>query len=101
MRMQPRSVAAKMVAILGIFALHTAAFAGSGDAGSDVRGSLGASLADLSVDDGGGSWIFLLNAGFALAFLIAVRVLARQKTQRGPAARSAYRDIDQATQPFS
>jgi hypothetical protein len=100
MRMQLRLLTPTMVGILGIFALHTAAFAGS-DTGSDVRGSLGASLTDLAVDDGGGTWFFLLNAAFALAFLIAARMLARRQVTRSRSPRSAYRDVDQMTQPFS
>jgi uncharacterized membrane protein len=100
MRMQLRSLALTLVAILGTFALHSAAFAASGDAGSDVRGSLGASLADLSVDDGGGIWFFLLNAAFALAFLIAARMLARREPPRRTNPRSAYRKIEHVTQPF-
>ena len=101
MRMQPRSLVPTMVAILGTFALHTAALAGSGDTGSDVRGSLGASLTDLSIADGGGAWLFLLNAAFALAFLIAARLLARQKPLRGTASRGVYRGVEHVTQPFT
>lgn len=101
MRMQLRSIAPTMVAILGIFALHAPALAGGGDAGSDVRGSLGASLTDLSVDDGGGSWFFLLNAAFALAFIIAARLLSRQETRRQSSPRSAFRGVEHVTQPFS
>jgi hypothetical protein len=100
MRMQLHTLAPTLVAILGTFLLHSAAFAGSGDAGSDVRGSLGASLPDLSMDDGGGIWFFLLNAAFALAFLIAARMLARRESARRSVPRSALRDIDHVTQPF-
>jgi hypothetical protein len=65
------------VALLGLVsALGAPASASEVDPASAVRGSLGVSIDDLAFSHGAGATVFLLNAGFALAFAaicIAVR----------------------------
>jgi hypothetical protein len=74
MRIQLRAFAPTL---LGTVALHTMAYAGNGDPG--------ASLSDLSIDDGGGLLAFGLNAGFALVFIVVARLMARRAPRPPPA----------------
>jgi hypothetical protein len=97
MRVKLRSIVVS-IATAGMIALSASGFAADGDSSSSVRGSLGASLGDLSFDDAGGIWAFVLNAVFALAFIIAARRMARPAARQSGSARSTYSSADHVTQ---
>jgi hypothetical protein len=73
------AVAVGMAAV-GASLLSASAAAANGDASVGIRGSLGVSLGDLSLDTGGGTWAFVINAGFAVAFCVAACSMARGKS---------------------
>jgi len=85
-------------AAMGTVTGTVAASAANGDSSSSVRGSLGASLGDLSLDDGGGLWAFVLNAIFALAFIIVARRMVRPEPRQSGSARGTYASANQVTQ---
>ena len=87
MRIQLRALA---LTLLGTVALHTMAHAGNGDPG--------ASLSDLSIDDGGGLLAFGLNAGFALVFIVIARLMTRRAPRPTAAARTAHANVTHVTQ---
>jgi hypothetical protein len=87
MRIQLRALAPTL---LGTVALHMTAHAGNGDPG--------ASLSDLSIDDGGGLLAFGLNAGFALAFIVVARVMARRAPRPSGPTRTTYPTMTHVTQ---
>jgi hypothetical protein len=97
MRVKLRSIVVG-VATAGMVALSASGFAANGDPSSSVRGSLGASLGDLSFDDGGGIWAFVLNAIFALVFIIVARRIARPASRRSGSVRGTYSRADHVTQ---
>ena len=76
MRTQYMVVLASVAAAGG--ALIDSASAAGTESISSIRGSLGASLTDLSLDNGFGAWTFAINAAFALIFVIVARVLTRR-----------------------
>jgi hypothetical protein len=100
MRVKLRSIVVSVTAA-GMVALSASGFAANGDSRSSVRGSLGASLADLSFDDGGGIWAFVLNAIFALAFILAARRMTRPAARQSGSARGTYSSTDHVTQTLS
>jgi hypothetical protein len=65
------------IAATGVVLIDSAS-AASTEAISSIRGSLGASLMDLSLDDGFGVWTFAINAVCAVIFVIVARVLTRR-----------------------
>jgi hypothetical protein len=87
MRIQLRALAPTL---LGTVALHTMAHAGNGDPG--------ASLGDLSIDDGGGLLAFGLNAGFALVFIVVARLLAHRAPRTSGATRPSQPNVTHVTQ---
>jgi hypothetical protein len=87
MRIQLRALAPTL---LGTVALHTMAYAGNGDPG--------ASLSDLSIDDGGGLLAFGLNAGFALVFIVVARLMARRAPRPSGATRTTHSNVTHVTQ---
>ncbi|MEA3173474.1 MAG: hypothetical protein QOF42_885 [Gammaproteobacteria bacterium] len=100
MRFQLRSIAPALVGTCGMLMLNVAALAGSGDSASTVRGSLGGSLSDLSLEDGAGIGAFILNASFALAFVVAARMMTRHAWGQSGAKRGPYSNVAHVTQGF-
>jgi hypothetical protein len=74
------------VAAAGV-ALVNSAFAANPDSTSSIRGSLGASLTDLSLDNGFGVWAFAINAAFALIFVIVACALTRRMPSQSGSTR--------------
>ena len=82
MRLPLHSIAASAAALIGvILAQSSQASTMQIDAASAVRGSLGASLEDLTLS-GGGASVFFLNAGFALLFGLIAFMVRRVDTRR-------------------
>ena len=88
------------MAALAAAALFASAFAANGDASFGVRGSLGASLGDLSLDTGGGAWAFVLNAGFALACFVAAHRMTRGDSQRPGSPRRCFTAVGRLSTSF-
>jgi hypothetical protein len=84
------SVATVVAAFLAASLLSASALAASGDSNFGIRGSLGASLSELSLDTGGGTWAFLLNAAFAVAFLIGAHLMTRDSSQQSGPPRGRF-----------
>jgi hypothetical protein len=89
MRLKLRSVVAGF-ATLGMVALSASGYAANNDPSSSMRGSLGAPLADLSLDNDFGLWAFVINAIFALACIIAAVVMARHAPRQSGSTRGTY-----------
>ncbi len=66
------------VAAAGVGLIDSASAASNTESISSIRGSLGGSLTDLSLDNGFGVWTFAINAAFALIFVIVALVLTRR-----------------------
>jgi hypothetical protein len=70
-----------------VVAAHVPALAWSSDFGTNVRGSLGPSIDDLSLDASAGSWMFVVNALCALTFVMIARQITRDVSHpRDPGA---------------
>jgi hypothetical protein len=80
------SAAAAGLALLDV-ALMDSAFAANTDSSASIRGSLGATLTDLSLDNGVGLCAFNLNATFALGFIIVAFVLTRRLPSQSGSSR--------------
>jgi hypothetical protein len=79
MRLHFQTAVPAALTLVGLVsALNAPALASEPDPASGIRGSLGVSLDDLVVSHGAGATVFLLNAGFALAFA-AICLAARRK----------------------
>jgi hypothetical protein len=65
-------------------ALSSLASAADVDPASAIRGSLGASIIDLSFDSGGGVLLFALNAACVLFFAAIAVMATRSKARRAP-----------------
>jgi hypothetical protein len=100
MRQKLRSIMFISIAAMGMAGSNVSAFAANGDSSSSVRGSLGASLGDLSLDDGGGIWAFFVNAIFALAFVIVALRMVRPAPRQSGSAHGTNASASQATQSF-
>jgi TRAP-type C4-dicarboxylate transport system permease small subunit len=97
MRVKLRSIVVS-VATAAMLAFSASGFAANGDSSSSVRGSLGASLGDLSFDDGGGILAFALNAIFALVFILVARRMARPAARQSGSVRGTYSSGGHVTQ---
>jgi hypothetical protein len=88
MRLHIHTAVPVAVALIGmVLGLSVQASAGEADPASAIRGSLGVSLDDLSLSNGTGATVFLLNAGFVLLFAavcIAVRRADSRKRRQAP-----------------
>jgi hypothetical protein len=73
MQARLRSIWSGCVASVGLAALTSAAFAANGDAGTST---------DWPLDAGGGSLAFVLNAGFAVCFIIAAKLITRRASRQ-------------------
>ncbi len=71
-------------ATLAAFAQSSFAAAADVDPASAIRGSLGASITDLSLDSSGGTLLFFLNAGCLLFFAAIALMVTRSKARRAP-----------------
>jgi hypothetical protein len=100
MRQKLLSIMFISVATIGTAAFTASAIAANGDSSSTVRGSLGGSLSDLSLEDGAGIGAFILNASFALAFVIAARMMTRHAWGQSGAKRGPYSNVAHLTQGF-
>ena len=82
MRLHFQTAVPAAVMLLGLVsALGAPASASESDPASGIRGSLGVSIDDLAFSHGAGATVFLLNAGFALAFA-ALCMAARRANSR-------------------
>ena len=82
MRLHFQTAVPAAVMLLGLVsALGAPASASESDPASAIRGSLGVSIEDLVFSHGAGATVFLLNAGFALAFA-AICLAARRANSR-------------------
>ena len=79
MRIQLRPRVRTLLGLCALLAFHAPAFADVGDS----------AWSDLAPEAGGGVWSFVLNAAFALAFLVAARWLTRNAASRPRAQRRA------------
>jgi hypothetical protein len=81
MRRQINAIVPAAVAILAALALTATASAADIDPASAVRGSLGVSIEDLSLDARVGAAVFFLNAGCLLLFAAIALAFTRVKPQ--------------------
>ena len=79
MRLINQTMTAAILAALSSFAS-----AGDVDPASAIRGSLGASITDLSFDSSGGVLLFVLNAACVLFFAGIALMVTRSKARRAP-----------------
>jgi hypothetical protein len=61
------------------------------DPASAIRGSLGASIADLGLDTSSGALAFLLNAGCVVLFAAVALLITRSKQRRSQQRRISLR----------
>jgi len=74
-----------------LLAVNASAFAAQVDTASAIRGSLGASLEELSLNTHLGSLVFFLNGGFAiLCGIFACFAIARRRRQRRQPMKSPH-----------
>jgi hypothetical protein len=100
MRTKLSSMVSVGFAAFSLCAVAASAFAGGNDAASTVRGSLGASLTDLSLADGNGYLAFSVNAVFAVAFAMVALKLARQQPHTTGSIRRTYSSSRTVTENF-
>jgi hypothetical protein len=85
MRLHLQSLMARNVALAAVgfifVVLSAPALAAELDPASAVRGSLGASLGELSLSNGGGRLAFLLNGAFALLCGALVAILIGKRSR--------------------
>jgi hypothetical protein len=84
MRLHISSAAPAALTLVGLVsALSAHASASEVDPASGVRGSLGVPLDDLTLSNGAGATVFLLNAGFFLLFAAICIAVRRADARKG------------------
>jgi hypothetical protein len=84
MRLHFHTAVPAVLTLVGLVsALSAPASASESDPASEIRGSLGVSLGDLALNHGAGATVFLLNAGFALAFAAVCIAVRRADSREG------------------
>ena len=79
MRSQIHAIVPAAAAVLAALGVSASASAADVDPASAVRGSLGVSIGDLSLDTSLGAAVFFLNAGCVLLFVAIALTLKRAK----------------------